>query len=1099
MSSRHSRDDSPQPQIFNAPGAFPPSPNSELDHGVISAPQSLSLAVKARRSEYIRKKTIKVKVGTWNVAALSGTEMDVGAWFVAGKGVKGLDEDLSGVSGEDQASAASGEGNIESIEDQELRRTKKKATIPKNDVPAVAAGEDIGLYVLGLQEIVDISSASEALRPFADPTPGKKWKTAVKESLPQGYENVAEQQMSGLFLLVYASPEIAASIGSVSSTSVGTGLMGYMRNKGAVCTRFVIGETTRFVFINCHLAAGSDKAALDRRNWDVGQILSRIRFDPMTESAEVVDEFGDAIGDEDFAFWFGDLNYRLDDIPPADVRRLLLLHTRNEYDVNNKSKRKIDSELGYISADRHSSSTVADQTSQHSKDSKDASDDDVDGLPLEPESDPASLHTTLQSLLSHDQLRDQQKKHKAFHDGWREGQIDFLPTYKYDVGSVGMFDSGDKKRGPSWCDRILYRTRQDRTEAERQRKEEDEAKRKDAEMKQRGLDKSDDDVIFDSDPGTPGFPGTPGYAPGDDYNEEEDAAPQSELEPGRSRTDEAISIEHYGSHQRVLSSDHKPLDAVFSITYDAVIPEMKAKVHQEIARELDKQENEGRPDVTVVVDNQPEASHDKADASAEHIENIGVNFGEIRYGVHRSAGLTVANTSGVLATFSFVDRPVDGGQKTGIAPSWLHLDVEGDSDNANSNRNALQEYTLSPGETKYVHLSVEVQDFKLVRKLNEGKVRLEDVLVLSVKGGRDHFIPVSGSWMQSSFCRTLEELVLVPEGGVRQLQRDNIDSTADVQGLAGHEIPMRRHKLSAPRELYALTETVQDLAQRAVAEWDRSHGDSASQPPWKQEFHGNGWPFEPQAWTMKTSQERSELLTTAREALDAGAPLNSHFPEEMSTLHRLEILAETLVTFLQSLQDGIITIELWAQLDSHMNTTSRSGSSDPDLQSWILEILSSAPVHNVAFTFITFMLVRIANEIAPISSSKPIPTTTDPPKSPRLSSSSTRSSATDTQQPQITPTSPTSPTTSTSTTRPQIALLSSFRRTRATRSSTSASTSAEEPPTVLEDATRRQAVEHAYADIFADAMIRRPASMKDRKATRERMRKVVVPFLRGAM
>ena len=56
------------------------------------------------------------------------------------------------------------------------------------------------------------------------------------------------------------------------------------------------------------------------------------------------------IGDEDFAFWFGDLNYRLDDVPGEDVRRLLLLHTRNEYDTENKSKRKIDSELGYISA-----------------------------------------------------------------------------------------------------------------------------------------------------------------------------------------------------------------------------------------------------------------------------------------------------------------------------------------------------------------------------------------------------------------------------------------------------------------------------------------------------------------------------------------------------------------------------------------------------------------------------------------------------------------------------------------------------------------------------------------------------------------------------
>jgi inositol polyphosphate 5-phosphatase INPP5B/F len=1070
----------------NTPGAFPSSP----EHETVSAPQSLSLAVKARRSEYIRKKTIKVKVGTWNVAALSGTELDIGAWFVHGKGVKGLDENLSGLSTKELAGTGPVEENIEAVLDQELRVTKKESTVPKNDVLAVAAGEDIGLYVLGLQEIVDINSASEALRPFSDPSPGKKWKAALAEALPRGYQLVAEQQMFGLFLLIYASPEVAASVSSVSSTSVGTGLMGYMRNKGAVCTRLVLGETTRFVFINCHLAAGSDKAALDRRNWDVGQILSRIRFDPIVDSAEVVEQYGDAIGDEDFAFWFGDLNYRLDDIPPEDVRRLLLLHTRNEYDLNNKSKRKIDSELGYISADQSSSSIDVDKASQRSNQSNHSSDDEVDGLPLDPASDPASLHTTLRSLLAHDQLHGQQKRHKVFHEGWREGDIDFLPTYKYDVGSVGMFDSGDKKRGPSWCDRILYRTQQDRIEAERKGKEEDEARKKDAEMKQRGLDMPDDDVLFESDPGTPGFPGTPGYAPGDYYDEEEDGAAESELEPGRAVSDELISIDHYGSHQRVLSSDHKPLDAVFSVTYEAVVPELKAKVHQEVARELDKQENEGRPGVTVVVDNQPESFRDKADASADLSENNGISFGQVRYGVPKSAGLTVANTGGVLATFLFVDRPIGDGHKTGITPPWLHLEVEGKSDNANSNANALQEYTLSPGETKYVHVSVEVPDFKLVRKLNEEIFLLNDVLVLRVKDGRDHFIPISGSWMQSSFCRTLDELVLMPEGGVRQLQRDHMGSAVGATATQGRFDTIKRQKLSAPRELFALTEIVQDMVQRAIAEWDMVHEDSASQPPWKREAHGNGWPFESQSWTLKSSPGRYQLLACAREALDTGTPLTSSFPEETSTLHRLEVLAETLVTFLQSLQDGIITTELWSQLDSHMNTTSKTGSSDTDPQSWILEILSSAPVHNVAFTFITFMLARIANEIVPLSSKS---TNTNPIPSPRLSSSSTRSS-TSTTEPQ--PQSPTS-TTSTST-RPSTSssILTSFRRTRPRTNPSEESPITPAPPAASEDPIKtRAALEHAYADIFAEAMIRRLASVKDRKATRERMRRVILPFL----
>ena len=382
-------------------------------------------------------------MGTWNVASISGTESDLGAWFVHGLGVKGLSQDLAGLSTESSSNLPAVQ-DVESVHDQEarnLKSSKRDSTLPKQDVPAVPHDDDIGLYVLGLQEVIDIASVTEAVRPYTDPNPAKKWKTAMRTALPAGYVKVATQQLLGLYIVVFASSSVAPSISSVSCTNVGTGLMGYLGNKGAVAVRLVLAETTRLCFVNCHLAAGADQNALTRRIWDTSQIVSRTKFAPVSIEGEA-DGPEESIGDEDFAFWFGDLNYRLDDIPGDDVRRLLLLHTRNEYDVVNKSKRKIDSELGYVSA----------------------SSDDVPATypPLDPKSDPASLVTTLHSLLSHDQLRKQQRFGKAFHDGWREGEINFLPTYKYDVGSVGMFDSGEKKRSPSWCDRILFRTRADR-------------------------------------------------------------------------------------------------------------------------------------------------------------------------------------------------------------------------------------------------------------------------------------------------------------------------------------------------------------------------------------------------------------------------------------------------------------------------------------------------------------------------------------------------------------------------------------------------------------------------------------------------------------
>jgi hypothetical protein len=72
------------------PGAYPPSPEPHSLEASHSAPESLSAALKARKSEYIRKKSMKIKIGTWNVAAIHGTEKDLGAWFVKGYGINGL-------------------------------------------------------------------------------------------------------------------------------------------------------------------------------------------------------------------------------------------------------------------------------------------------------------------------------------------------------------------------------------------------------------------------------------------------------------------------------------------------------------------------------------------------------------------------------------------------------------------------------------------------------------------------------------------------------------------------------------------------------------------------------------------------------------------------------------------------------------------------------------------------------------------------------------------------------------------------------------------------------------------------------------------------
>ncbi|KAK8650291.1 hypothetical protein V6N13_139936 [Hibiscus sabdariffa] len=62
-------------------------------------------------------------------------------------------------------------------------------------------------------------------------------------------------------------------------------------------------------------------------------------------------------------------------------------------------------------------------------------------------------------LINYDQLHKELRSGHVF-EGWKEGTIDFPPTYKYELDSdryVGEVPKeGEKKRSPAWCDRILW-------------------------------------------------------------------------------------------------------------------------------------------------------------------------------------------------------------------------------------------------------------------------------------------------------------------------------------------------------------------------------------------------------------------------------------------------------------------------------------------------------------------------------------------------------------------------------------------------------------------------------------------------------------------
>lgn len=314
-------------------------------------------------------------------------------------------------------------------------------------------------------------------------------------------------------------------------------------------------------------------------------------------------------------------------------------------------------------------------------------------------------------------------------------------------------------------------------------------------MKKLGMDMpGTSDVLFDYNPDTDGDNG--------DYDEYEDNTedPEPEQIETKDGFSEELLLEYYTNHMRVLSSDHKPLDAVFSLKFDAVVPDLKAAIHSEVARELDRQENEGRPSIAVVVERAIGSSPPSDEKNVTDSSFDGVDFGDVKFAKSKRRNITIANTGRVPATFGFADRPIEEDQDSGPFPSWLSVtfDKEPDARSKAGPDDIQQRYTLAPAEVVNAELKLKLKDVGSVRNLNNETQSLDEVLVLRVENGRDHFLLARtlAAFRPGTYCRQTDQdprrrdqEVAAPEpererygkmvGAARNIQADGGDRRPD--------------------------------------------------------------------------------------------------------------------------------------------------------------------------------------------------------------------------------------------------------------------------------------------------------------------------------
>ncbi|GAB4844253.1 hypothetical protein Ancab_037617 [Ancistrocladus abbreviatus] len=287
-----------------------------------------------------------------------------------------------------------------------------------------SAVSDVGILVVGLQEVemgagfLAMSAAKETVG-LEGSAIGQMWQDAIGRTIEEGsaFERVGSRQLAALLVAIWVRKSLRTHVGDLEVGAVACGFGRAIGNKGGVGLRLRVHDRI-ICFVNCHLAAHLE--AVNRRNADFDHIFRTMVF---TRQSNLLN------------------------VATGASSSSQMLRSSNGASANTEEERPELAEADMVIFFGDFNYRLFEITYDEARD--------------------LVSQRSFDWLREKDQLRAEMKAGRVFH-GMREAVIRFPPTYKFarNVPGLGGYDSGEKKRIPAWCDRIIYRDNRDNQLAE---------------------------------------------------------------------------------------------------------------------------------------------------------------------------------------------------------------------------------------------------------------------------------------------------------------------------------------------------------------------------------------------------------------------------------------------------------------------------------------------------------------------------------------------------------------------------------------------------------------------------------------------------------